>query len=243
MLDLPQHFAQRVSGFEQACARLARRGTRRAGVVFLGDSLVEYYKGSLPWVNRGICSDHLQWPVVNVLERLGPDRLHPNPQAIVSLVGINDLNDDPDGVDRHAAAYGLMLGTLGRLYPSARLVVCSLLPTAGPYAHLNPAVAALNQHLSALAVSAGAGFLNLHQRFLDPATGTARQGWLVDDGLHLSRRGYSELTALIEAEAMRLGLVEESGTSGPRPFRRRPFRTALPRAWQAVARRWPARWA
>ena len=202
MFDFPRHFSQRVARFEQDCATIARSGRGRAGVVFLGDSLVEYYKGSLPWVNRGICSDHLQWPAINVFERLGPDRLHPNPQVIVSLVGINDLNDAPDAVDRHAAVYAALLGTLARLYPDARLVVCSLLPTTAAYAHLGPRIAEFNRRLSDLAAAAGAAFLNLHDRFVDPATGTARRGLLVADGLHLSRRGYAALTAMVEDEAL-----------------------------------------
>ena len=157
MLDFQRHFAQRVARFERDCVTIARSGRGRAGVVFLGDSLVEYYKGSLPWVNRGICSDHLQWPDINVFERLGPDRLHPDPQAIVILLGINDLNDAPDAVDKHVAAYGVLLGTLARLYPDARLVVCSLLPTEGPYVRLGPRIVEFNRGLSDLADATGAG--------------------------------------------------------------------------------------
>jgi len=205
--------------------------------VFLGDSLVEYYKGALPWVNRGICSDHLQWPSINVFERLGPDRLHPNPQVIVSLVGINDVNDAPDAVDRHVAAYGVLLATLARLYPDARLVVCSLLPIAAAYAHLGPRIAEFNRRLSDLAAATGSGFLNLHDQFVDPATGEARRGLLVKDGIHLSRRGYAELTALVEDQALGLGITEGSGQAGPIPFRRGAVRAALSRAWSVLARR------
>lgn len=207
MLDLPKHFAERVVRFEQECARLAREGGGQDAVVFLGDSLVEYYKGPLAWTNRGICSDHLQWPDVNVFQRLGPNRLHPNPRAIVTLVGINDLNDAPDALDQHLSLYQTLVSTLAHSYPQASLGVCSLLPTRGSYSHLNPAIQQFNRRLSELASSSGAAFLNLHERFLDPRTGTARAGWLVADGIHLSRRGYAELTTVVETHAADLGVA------------------------------------
>ncbi len=238
MLDFPTHFSERIIRFERDCARLAGDDRGRADVVFLGDSLVEFYKGALPWVNRGICSDHLQWPELNVFERLGPDRLHPDPQAIVILVGINDLNDAPDAVDRHADAYGVLLGTLARLYPDARLVVCSLLPTAGPYARLGPRIAELNGRLAEIAATSGAGFLDVHARFVDPSTRMARRGLLVKDGLHLSRRGYAELTALIEDQASHLGVVERDGSDGPVRFRRRTRGAALWYACTELVRTW-----
>ncbi len=203
--------------------------------MFLGDSLVEFYRGSLPWVNRGICSDHLQWPAINLFERLGPDRLHPDPQVIVSLVGINDLNDAPDAVDKHVAAYGVLLGTLARLYPDARLVVCSLLPTEGPYVRLGPRIVEFNRGLSDLADATGAGFLNLYDQFIDPASGAVRRGLLVADGLHISRRGYATLTAMVEDRALMIGITEGSGPAGPILFRRSAVRAALSRAWRRLA--------
>jgi lysophospholipase L1-like esterase len=226
MLDLPTHFGSRVAQFERECARLGGGGAGREGVVFLGDSLVEYYKGPLHWVNRGICSDHLHWPVVNIFERLGRDRLHPDPRAIVTLVGINDLNDAPDAVEAHVTAYRLLLGTLAQLYPQCTLAVCSLLPTRGVYAHLNPRIEAFNRRLADAAESTGARFFDLHARFMDPATGMARAGWVVADGLHLSRRGYAELTAYAEARAADLGDPS---------FRGRTFLSGFARVWRGIS--------
>lgn len=217
MLNFPKHFARRVARFEQECAQFRHSGRGREGVVFLGDSLVEFYKGPVPWVNRGICSDHLRWPDLNVFERIDRNRLHPDPEAIVTLLGINDLNDAPDAVDRHTEAYRTLLGRLAELYPDARLAVCSLLPTRGAAGHLNPRIEEFNHHLADLASSSGARFLNLHERFVDPATRQARGAFLVEDGIHVSRDGYAELTALVREDGVELGLGDAAMASKARP--------------------------
>ena len=234
MFDFSKHFANRVARFERECARFKRSGRGQEGVVFLGDSLVERYKGPLPWVNRGISSDHLQWPEIDIFDRLGSDRLHPNPGAIVTLVGINDLNDAPHDVERPVNAYRFLLANLAQIHPRARIAVCSLLPTCGPAGHLNPGIAEFNRQLADVAALSGAAFLDLHERFVDPATGLARGGFLLEDGLHVSRRGYAELSAFVERHAAALGLSAGAGQGGPVPFRRRTIRAAVARAWHVV---------
>jgi len=225
MLDVTRHFATRVTRFEQECARLERGGRARDGVVFLGDSLVEYYKGPLAWVNRGVCSDYLHWPGVSVFERLGPNRLHPDPLAIVTLIGINDVNAAPEALEGHVERYRMLLSQLAQSYPHARLAACSLLPTSGAYGHLNPAIEAFNRRLSELTVSTGAAFIDLHKRFVDSTTGIAKAGWLKADGLHLSRRGYAQLSAVLDASAAHLGLAR---------LPRRTLLTKFIRAWRYI---------
>ncbi|MEI6666723.1 MAG: GDSL-type esterase/lipase family protein [Acidobacteriota bacterium] len=234
MIDFDKHAATRVALFEEDCARL--KGSRRgkADVVLLGDSLAERYKGPLSWVNRGICSDHLQWPSFNIFQRLGTDRLHPNPQAIVILVGINDLNDAPHDLDRHADAYRRLLGDLSQHYPAARLVVCSLLPTSGPAAHLNQPVAQFNLRLSEIAGLAGAGFLDLHACLFDASTGMARRAMLVPDGVHVSRRGYAELTACVVQHAPALGLAPGLVGGAAGPLSRFLRAGLIASAWQSI---------
>lgn len=207
MLDLPRHFAERVADFETECARFKRSGRGREGVVFLGDSLVEGYPGPMAWVNRGIFSDHLDWPEHNVFERLGADRLHPDPRAILTLVGFNDLENEPDAIARHVNLYRFLLMNLAQLYPAARLGAFSLPPTRGAARHLNPRIAEFNQQLAEVAASLGVAFLDLHQRLYDEAERAARAGTVRPDGVHLTRRGYAELTALVESRAAELELA------------------------------------
>jgi hypothetical protein len=194
MFDPDSHFRARVAHFERDCVRAAEGGGGPAKVVFLGDSLVEGAGRWMGWVNRGVGSDHLTWPEQNVFARLGPGRLHPNPSAVVVLIGINDLADRPTLVREHTNAYGELLTQLNDLHPQARLVALSLLPTAGPAHHLNRPVLEFNRHLSELARSRHVPFWDVHSVLSERGARSARPVYFRKDGLHLSRWGYATLS-------------------------------------------------
>ncbi len=213
MADSPNHFAKRVAEFEQECARWRRAG-EESPVVLLGDSLLEGYAAPKGWINRGISGDRLRRPHEDVFDRLGSARLHPSPSAIVILFGVNDLADAPSDTARHLIAYRFLLTHLKQLYPSARLVVLTLLPTCGPSSALNPAIAAFNDGLVDVASGQGAALWNLHERFVDRRTTKGRTALFAKDGLHLSARGYRELAAFFEERAPELA-AETGGSSAP----------------------------
>lgn len=204
MRDVAQHFRERVAQFERECARLRRSSTRRHDIVFLGDSLVEHYRGGLRWVNRGVESDHLRWPACTVFERLGRGRLHPEPRGIALLLGINDVTDAPDEVDQHAETYLHLLTNLRHLYGDARLAVISVLPTTGPSAYLNAPVRALNARLADVAATAGAEFLDAHAQLLAPGRDEGHPLLFRRDGTHLTRRGYRALDDFLERRSAAL---------------------------------------
>lgn len=231
MFDAAKHHDSRVALFEKECARLRREGGAPSGVVFLGDTLVEEYRGPLPWVNRGIASDRLQYPERNVFERIGSDRLHPSPLAIVTLLGIHDLEDAPDAVAKHLSAYGHLLTNLAQCYPQARLAVCSLLPTRAGRRHLNATIDKLNAELQELARSHGVAYWNLHDELLDASRGEASPALVLDDGVRLSRRGYARMTAFMERHAAGLAAP---GPSGNDVLRRQGGLEQLARAWAWV---------
>lgn len=233
MLDFPSHYATRVAQFEKECARFMRSGRGQEGVVFLGDSLAEAYRGPIPWVNRGVASDHLKWPQFSVFERLGSDRLHPDPLGIVTLIGINDLADEPTGVARIANGYRHLLANLKQRYPNARLAVFSVLPTCGVDRHLNPRITELNRELVDVAAAQGAVYWNLHDRLLNPRTGDGRSEFY-RDGTHLNRRGYAEMTAFVEAHAEELELRTPDGQRATDALRARVVPAELTRAWELV---------
>ena len=194
MLNLPKHFAQRVAAFERDCARIVRRASSSGDVVALGDSLTEVNKGLPGWINRGIFADHLRWKECDVFDRVGSDRLHPNPKAIVILLGINDLNDNPSDVAGHATFYGYLLANLAQTYPHAKLVAVSLFPTNGPAAHLNQPILEFNEKLREMASSRGALYWDIHQHLIDTATGQGKtEALMVGDGIHVSPKGYKTI--------------------------------------------------
>ncbi|HKU39382.1 MAG TPA: HAD-IIIC family phosphatase [Polyangiales bacterium] len=195
--DAATHFNARLRLFERQCARLSRGDRGREDVVFLGDSLVEDFRERLGWVNRGIASDHLAFPARNVFQRLGSDRLHPRPRAIITLIGINDLVAHPDQLGRHLESYRHLLANLKQLHPDAELAVVSVLPLAGPLAHLNPQVVQLNRELAELTANAHVKFWDVHSTLYDAQRARAAAGWLRRDGVHLHRVGYARLARVL----------------------------------------------
>ena len=228
MPDAAKDYDSRVALFEKECARLRRDGGAPGGVVFLGDGLVERYRGPLQWVNRGVASDRLHHPERNVFERIGSDRTHPNPLAIVTLLGIHDVEDAPDAIGEHVSAYRHLLTNLRQIHPHARLAVCSLLPTRAGRRHLNASVDKLNAELAELAQAQGAVYWNLHDELLDASRSEADPALVRGDGVRLSREGYAKMTAFMERHASDL---VAPGASGGAVLRRWSGREELARAW------------
>jgi hypothetical protein len=209
VFNADQHFKQRVARFERECARIQEHGPSAPEIVFLGDSLVEGAERWLGWVNRGAASDHMRWPAQNVFERLGATRLHPNPLAVVILVGINDVADAPTAFDEHVSAYTDLLTRLEELHSRARFAIVSLLPTARAASHLNGPVLEFNRRLAALARSRSVPFWDVHAAMYDRKTEAATPAYFRRDGLHLSFRGYARLTLYLRNRQSELSTQKE----------------------------------
>lgn len=98
-------------------------------VVFLGDSITEGWS-TLPKdfpkmkvANRGIGGDITS----GVLYRLRADVLRLHPEAIVLLIGTNDVGDGADPEDV-AANIRLILQAIKSYKPGLRVVVCKIMP-------------------------------------------------------------------------------------------------------------------
>ncbi|HKP56764.1 MAG TPA: GDSL-type esterase/lipase family protein, partial [Polyangiales bacterium] len=202
--DAARHFNARLTAFEAECARLARGDRGREDVVFLGDSLALGFQTRLGWLNRGIASDHLTCPARNVFQRLGADRLHPRPRAIITLIGINDLVGQPEQLARHVEAYRHLIANLKQLHPDAELAAVSLLPLGGPLAGLNAQVNRFNRELSELCSAERVQFWDVHAALYDARRGQAAAGFLRRDGVHLHRLGYARLARVLARFATQL---------------------------------------
>ncbi len=204
MLDFPKHFTARIRKFEKECAGFAQNNIRTNDIVFLGDSLIEGLKCKSNWINRGICSDHLRYPDYNVFQRLESNRLHPDPSAIVTLIGINDLCDEPNAVEVHLNSYRFLLNNLKELYPKARLVVTSLLPVCKP--DLNTQIKEFNKGLAMIAESRNAVYLDLHRHLYDFKTQKPKHYFFKNDGVHLNLIGYMAMSAFFGKNFERLSI-------------------------------------
>jgi lysophospholipase L1-like esterase len=100
-------------------------------VVFLGDSITEGWKTlatdfpKMKVANRGIGGDITS----GVLYRLKADVLSLNPEAIVLLIGTNDVGDGADG-DDVAANIKLILLAIKAYNPNMKVIVCKVMPRA-----------------------------------------------------------------------------------------------------------------
>jgi len=98
-------------------------------VVFLGDSITEMWSTlaqdfpKYKVANRGIGGDITS----GVLYRLKADVLSLNPEAIVLLIGTNDVGDGADGEDA-AANIRLILLAIKNYNPKLKVIVCKVMP-------------------------------------------------------------------------------------------------------------------
>ncbi|NJO20277.1 MAG: lysophospholipase [Spirulinaceae cyanobacterium RM2_2_10] len=165
--------------------------------ILLGDSITLWFTDEqLPsgrtWLNQGISGENSH----GLLRRL---RLidATQPETIYLMIGINDvLNGVSD--ETLLANYTLIVRSLKRSHPDAKIIVQSILPHSGAKATwegrdrllINPnlRIRNLNLQIEAIARRERVFFLDLYSLFAD-ADGALRLE-LSTDGLHLNPEGY-----------------------------------------------------
>lgn len=164
-------------------------------LVFLGDSLTEYFdwQGRFPShrvTNLGIAGE----PIGGLLARL--DRIRSSvhdPDLIFIMTGINDIAMDNYAV---LGEYRRILRELSSWSDRATVVVQSILPVLLPWVEKG-SIQKINEELRHAAAELGAEYLDLHLLFLDRGEeGVA--DYLLDDGVHLSGKGYEVWANAVE---------------------------------------------
>jgi lysophospholipase L1-like esterase len=181
----------------------------RNAVVMLGDSITqgwgEDFSAWFPGMkiaNRGISGDTSR----GVLIRLKEDVLALDPQAVVLLIGTNDLEEkaDPKTV---AANLKLILAELARHEPKMAIVLCQVFPSAASKSRPADKIKKLNQ-LCADAVKGNARvtLVETWPLFAD-AQGDAIPAEF-PDLLHPNMAGYAKWTAALRPLFATLGFLE-----------------------------------
>ena len=199
--------------YQRDNADLRRRG-ERPRIVFLGDSITQYWGQRDPqfftdgMLNRGIAGQASG----QLLLRIAPDALSFKPRIVHLLVGLNDAVGarGPVRPEDYRNNIGSML-TLARA--SGATVVIGAIPPArdsGWAGGIHPAarVRELNQWLRKTARSEGLVFADYWSAMAAP-DGTMRAE-LADDGVHPNAAGYAAMApvaraALAQAEGMLAG--------------------------------------
>jgi lysophospholipase L1-like esterase len=164
-------------------------------ILFMGDSLVEYFDWQSRFpehriANHGVAGESVQ----GLHSRAGRIRdACPEADLIFIMSGINNVAmEDLDFFE----SYRLIINELHSFYPDARIFINSLLPTVVSFIP-DDTIGWANSHLHKLAADSGVEYLNIYSRFVDTKGNPIRE-YLLEDGVHLSSHGYTVWSGAVE---------------------------------------------
>ena len=196
-----------LSRYRAANAALAAPKASENRVIFLGDSITDYWKladyfPGKPYINRGIDGQ----TTAQMLVRFRQDVINLHPRLLVILAGTNDVAGVTGRVrDEDIEANYATMAELARLH-STRVVFASLLPVNNASSEgaresfaLRPRerLLAINRWLRDYCGSNGLVYLDYYTAMVDEK-GMLKKG-LSDDGLHPNTAGYKLMAPLVDA--------------------------------------------
>ena len=164
-------------------------------LLFIGDSLIEYFdwqerfpKNSV--YNMGVAGETVE----GLYARLQVVYLQlDTPDAIFIMSGINNL---AMADKKFITTYRKIVRGLKKQYKSPRIFVQSLLPVLFPWI-ANDEIRGINLQLKKIADAEKVNYLDIYSLFLDPE-GRTIADYLLEDGVHVSQKGYSVWSNEIE---------------------------------------------
>jgi len=164
-------------------------------LIFIGDSLIEFHnwQASFPEHrihNYGMAGETVEGLLARVMNIR---QLCMNADMIFIMSGINNVAMGEVGfID----FYRVIIDKLKNSYPEAQIYVHSILPT---FIDLipNQLIRDVNERLKELSDSSGVNYIDLYSRFTDKDGAPIRRLFL-EDGVHLSERGYELWTGVIK---------------------------------------------
>jgi len=211
--------------YHQANQELKKQPADPKRVVFLGDSITDFWKleeyfPGKPYVNRGISGQ----TTPQMLVRMYPDVIDLKPAAMVLLAGINDVSRNTGPSTAEMIEQNIMAMTELAQHHGIKVILCSLLPVSdypylkqqsepatvasgqgrGPFLRIRmteghpPAdILKLNAWMKDYAGRGNAIYADYFAAFLD------EKGWLKDgysaDGLHPNADGYKIMAPIAAA--------------------------------------------
>ncbi len=156
-------------------------------LTFIGDSLTEFYDWQERFpeyrvTNLGVAGETVE----GLLDRL--DRVRSrinNPDIIFIMTGINNI-----AMERYdiTETYREIVRRLTAWFKHSKIVVQSVLPARLEWIN-NNVIQDINRHLKQTAREFSAEYLDVYSLFID-AAGNPKSEYLLDDGVHLSEKGY-----------------------------------------------------
>jgi lysophospholipase L1-like esterase len=195
--------------WEERRALWASRGSKDQGaIVFLGDSIIQYWGDSMgslfPGIktaNRGIAADTTR----GVLIRLRDDVLALHPRGVVLLIGTNDLDDHlaPEVI---AGNLKLILEAMHRSDPAMPVLVCNLFPSSAAKNRPADQIKQINQlYFAAVQDEPQVTLLDTYGLFAGPQGDAKPEEF--PDLLHPNAIGYAKWAAALYPVLETMGLV------------------------------------
>jgi lysophospholipase L1-like esterase len=156
-------------------------------IVFIGDSLTEYYDWQERFpgyrvTNLGVSGETVE----GLLDRLDKVRSRINDADVIFVMtGINNIAMEQYDI---AGNYKEIVSKLTSWFKNSKIVVQSLLPVRLEWIN-NNVIQDINRHLKQIACDFSVEYLDVYSRFVD-SQGNPRRANLLDDGVHLSEKGY-----------------------------------------------------
>ena len=182
-------------------AKLGPPAMGEARVVFLGDSITEFWALSdsfhgKPYVNRGISGQ----TTPQILLRFRQDVIALRPSVVVILAGTNDIAENTGPTTLAAIEDNLASMVDLAKRNGIRVVLSSLLPALQyPWKpELAPVekIRALNDWIKDYAAKEGLVFLDYHSAMANDKRGLRAE--LSEDGVHPNQAGYAVMAPLVE---------------------------------------------
>jgi lysophospholipase L1-like esterase len=164
-------------------------------ILFLGHSLIEYFDWQERFplhcvVNLSVSGESVEGLLARIHKI--PAR-YAQADLIFIMTGINNIAmDDLDFFD----SYRKIIQYLSKAYPEGKIYIHSILPVLVDFIS-NDTIRKVNDSLFKLSKETGAGYIDIFKLFLD-RDGKPIREYLLDDGVHLSSKGYAVWSDFIE---------------------------------------------
>jgi lysophospholipase L1-like esterase len=166
-------------------------------ILFLGDSLIEYYDWQERFPrhnagNYGVAGESVGGLLSRVVKI---NEVFPSADRIFIMSGINNMAmDDMEFME----SYRVILEKLKVFYPDAKIYIHSLLPTLTGFIS-NESVIEINHEIEKLSRDLSVEYVDMYSRFIDTG-GRPIKEYLLDDGVHISRTGYDVWAIEVEKQ-------------------------------------------
>ncbi len=201
-----------LAKYREANAKLGLPVAGESRVVFLGDSITEFWDLSIflkdkPYVNRGISGQ----TTPQILLRFRQDVIGLKPDIVVILAGTNDIAENTGPISLEAMEDNLKSMVDLAKRNGIRPILASVLPAAAfpwrPEIRPIEKILALNHWIKEYAATESIGYVDYYSAMVNDQHGLKPE--LSGDGVHPNAAGYAMMAPLV-AEAIAMSKLPPS---------------------------------